>query len=130
MSEEEPKRTWTDREIVLELFPATNERLVPKPLRYRVECGPDPALRIVHEEKGHVLDLTPVPPNGNPTGHLCCDLCQRSSPRRYLQFYRAELPGTGGRRFRYLTLCRDRDGCEARRLDDAGIDALVRAGPS
>lgn len=119
---------WTDREIVLELFPATDARLVPHPLRYRVEPAREGRRYIVRVGEGPVVDLVPIPEAGNPTGHLCCDLCGWTSVRRHLGVFRAEMPGSGGRRFRYLIACRDHDDCEARRVDDHGIDRLLRAG--
>lgn len=122
---DEPKATWTDREIVLEFFPRTNERLVPRPLRYRTVGGGDGTLRIVDRSGETVLRLSPVAPSGNPTGHLCCDLCGQTSTRRYLGLYRAEVAGTNGRRFRYLSACREHRACETRRLDDAGIALLL-----
>lgn len=125
---EDPKTTWTDREIVLEFFPHTPERLVPRRLRYRVEDGGDGRKRIVDRSGAAVVDLSPVAPSGNPTGHLCCDLCGQSSTRRHLGLYRAEVAGTGGRRFRYLSACRDDRACELRRLDDAGIARLLAPG--
>lgn len=125
---DEPKPTWTDREIVLEFFPATNERLVPRPLRFHLHDVGDGQVAIVDRAKGGdvALRLAPVAPSGNPTGELCCDLCQRTGTRRWLGLYRAELPDSGGRRFRYLTACRDHRACDERRLDDAGIEALLR----
>lgn len=125
---DESKSTWTAREIVLELFPATHERLVPRPLRYRVEDEGDGRMAIHDRDADEAVAarLSPVTPAGNPTGELCCDLCQRTGTRRWLGIFRAEVPGSNGRRFRYLTACRDHRACEARRLDDAGIEALLR----
>jgi len=124
---DERKSTWTDREIVEELFPATPAKLVPRPRSYRLEDDGDGRVRILGPSDALVAQLQAVPPAGNPTGELCCDLCQRTGTRRWLGMYRAEVPGTAGRRFRYLTACRDRRSCEARRLDDDGIVALLRA---
>lgn len=125
---DEPKATWTAREIVLELFPATNERLVPRARNYRLEEVGDGQILVRAAHDGAVVALlSAVPSNGNPTGELCCDLCQRTGTRRWLGLYRAELPGSRGRRFRYLIACRDRRACEARRLDDSGIDRLIRS---
>ena len=123
-----PKPTWTAREIVLDLFPATHERLVPRPLRYRLEALDDGVVAIVDRSGRQAARLAPVTPHGNPTGHLCCDLCQRISTRRFLGLYRVEMPGSDGRRFRYLSACRDHDACDTHRLDDAGIDRLLASG--
>jgi hypothetical protein len=125
---DEPKATWTDREIVQEFFPATNEKLVPRPRRYRLEDAGDGAVHVLDAAGGTVARLDLVPVSGNPTGELCCDLCQRTGTRRWLAVYRTEVAGSGGRRFRYLTACRERRGCEERRLDDEGIEPLLRGG--
>lgn len=120
--------TWTDREIVLDLFPATHERLVPALRRYRiVELGDGQA--VVRDDDGHDLArLLAVTAAGNPTAELCCDLCQRSGTRRWIRVYRSEVPGSGGRRFRYLTACRDLRGCEARRIDDTALVSILGLG--
>jgi len=123
---DEPKATWTAREIVLELFPATNERLVPSTRNYRLEEVDDGQALIRGAGGAVVAWLSAVPTSGNPTGELCCDLCQRTGTRRWLGLFRAELPGSSGRRLRYLTACRDHRACEERRLDDAGIEQLLR----
>lgn len=125
---DEPKSTWTDREIVLEFFPGTDQRLVPRTLRYRTVAGGEGGLRIVDSAGGTVARLSAVAPSGNPVGHLCCDLCGRISTRRFLSLYRAEVGGAGGRRFRYLSACRERRACDSRRIDDAGIESLLGSG--
>ena len=123
---DEPKPTWTDREIVQELFPATHEKLIPRPRRFHLEDEGDGQI-VVRDATGEPLvRLQAVASSGNPTGELCCDLCQRTGTRRWLAVYRAEVPGSAGRRFRYLTACRDRRSCEARRLDDDGLVPLLR----
>ena len=48
---DEPQHTYSAREIVLELFPATPERLVPNIDDYRLESDPD----------GNVIVLNAVP---------------------------------------------------------------------
>lgn len=124
---DESKTTWTDREIVEELFPATPKKLVPRPRRYRLEDTGDGCVRVYGPDEEAVATLHAVQPAGNPTGELCCDLCQRTGTRRWLGLFRFEVPGTFGRRFRYLTACRDRRACEARRLDDDGVAVLLRS---
>jgi hypothetical protein len=39
---------------------------------------------------------------------------------------RSEVPGSAGRRFRYLMACRDTDACDARRFDDDSVEVLLR----
>ncbi|MEX2502952.1 MAG: hypothetical protein WD336_11295, partial [Trueperaceae bacterium] len=106
---DDARAPWTDREIVETYFPATDARLVPRTLRYRLQAGSQGRI-VVIDRTGDVERgvLTPVPSAGNPTGELACDLCGRSGTRRFLALYRLEVPGSHGRRFRYLTACRDR----------------------
>ena len=123
---DEPKPTYSAREIVLEFFPATHERLVPTPQSYRLERSDDDRL-LVRDAFGRVhLSLTPIATHGNASTPLCCDLCHAHGNRRVLHVLRSEVPGSNGRRFRYVTACRDTDTCDARRLDDGAVEALLR----
>ena len=122
---EEPKPTYSAREIVLEFFPATDERLIPRPRAFRVHRNGQGELLIRDHEERVLSRLQPVKPAGNPTTQLCCDLCGWSSNRLFLQVMRAEVPGSSGRRFRYVTACRNTDDCEVRRLDDDPVRALL-----
>jgi hypothetical protein len=117
-------KTYSAREIVLSLFPATDEMLVPHPEPYRFELTDGGLLRLWRDGDELML-LTPLPSSGKPGTVLCCDLCERSAPRHYLQMFRAEVPGSKGRRYRYLSLCRDARGCEARRSGDAPVERLL-----
>jgi hypothetical protein len=119
-------RTFTGREIVLELFPATPRRLVPDTSAFAVTALDDGAREVRAAEDGRVVArLLPLSPAGRADTPLCCDLCDWSGPRRDLTTLRSEVPGSGGRRWRYLTACRDGDACEARRLDDAALARLL-----
>lgn len=124
---EESKPSYSARDIVLEFFPATDSRLIPKTHRYQLDRGRDGALVIRDREERELGRLWPVAGSGSPTTQLCCDLCGWSSIRQYLQLLRAEVPGSNGRRFRYLTACRNTDDCEARRLDDEPVRSLLEA---
>lgn len=122
-------QTYTAREIVLEFFPATPAELVPKSLdatnSYRIVGGQDGRL-VIFDANGHEAhSLAPVLSSGNPNNKLCCDLCHRTGGRDFLQFLRSEVPGSGGRRFRYLSACKDIVGCEGRRTDDGPVLALL-----
>jgi hypothetical protein len=59
---------------------------------------------------------------------LCCDLCSWSGPGTELGFLRADVPGSEGRRWRYLTACFDTAACDARRLDDGSVARLLALG--
>ncbi len=119
------KKTHTAREIVLSLFPDTDAALVPLPEPYRFELTDGGLLRLLRDGTELAL-LAPVAPAGKAATQLCCDLCKRSAPRSYLQLFRAEIPGSKGRRYRYVSLCRDTAGCEARRVGgDAPVDLLL-----
>ncbi len=119
------KKTYSAREIVLSLFPDTDAALVPLPEPYRFELADSGLLRLLRDGTEVAL-LAPVAPAGNASSQLCCDLCRWSAPRHYLQLFRAEVPGSKGRRYRYVSLCRDPAGCEARRAHgDAPVDLLL-----
>ncbi len=125
---EEPKHTYTALEIVEEFFPATPARLIPREHAYRLERDDRGDVRVVDAAGTERLRMTPVERTGEDGAHVCCDLCHTSSPREHLHLMRSEVPGSSGRRFRYLMACRDTDACEARRLDDAPVEVLLRMG--
>lgn len=122
---EESQRTYTAREIVLELFPATHEGLLPPTDDYRLENRGDGRVTLRHLPSEREAVMTPVSPAGNAGQQLCCDVCEKSAPRRFLQMYRVALPGSEGRRFRYLSLCRDADACALRRRSDEPLQHLL-----
>ena len=119
-----PKPSYSAREIVQELFPATPDRLVPRRRAYSVRYDHDGG-RIVRAPTGESLALRPIASAGSEAAQLCCDLCAWTGPRRDFETLRAEVPGSSGRRFRYLMACLDADACEARRLDDAVLERLL-----
>ncbi len=119
------EKTYSAREIVLSLFPDTDASLIPLPEPYRFETASGGSLRLLRDETEVAL-LAPVAPAGNASTQLCCDLCRWSAPRHYLQIFRAEVPGSKGRRYRYVSLCRDTAGCSERRVGgDAPVDLLL-----
>lgn len=119
------EKTYSAREIVLSLFPDTDAALVPLPEPYRFETASGGSLRLLRDET-EVAMLAPVAPSGKASTQLCCDLCRWSAPRNYLQIFRAEVPGSQGRRYRYVSLCRDTAGCGERRVGgDAPVDLLL-----
>ncbi|MEX2543129.1 MAG: hypothetical protein WD314_15080 [Trueperaceae bacterium] len=124
---EEPKPTYSAREIVLEFFPATDARLIPRVHTYQLGRSGDGALIIRDSQERELGRLLPVSASGSATTRLCCDLCGWTSIRQYLQVLRAEVPGSNGRRFRYLTACRNTEDCEARRIDDEPVRVLIES---
>jgi hypothetical protein len=122
---DEPQQTYTAREIVLELFPATPERLIPGPSAYAVTAMDDGAREVRDAEGDVVARLLPLTSCGADDTAICCDLCGWSGARRHLTLLRSEVAGSDGRRWRYLTACRDADACEARRLDDLSLERLL-----
>ena len=122
---EEPKHTYTALEIVQELFPATPARLVPKEHAYKLERDVWGDVRVMDAAGTERLRMTPVERSGSDAAQVCCDLCHTSSTREDLHLLRSEVPGSAGRRFRYLMACRDTDACEARRLDDRTVEKLL-----
>ena len=125
---DEPPKLYTGRDIVLELFPATPDRLIPRPSAYRLERDEEGGV-VVLDRSGHrLLLLAPVARAPGKLPPLCCDLCHWSGPGTELGFLRADVPGSEGRRWRYLTACFDTAACDARRLDDERIDRLLERG--
>lgn len=122
---EESQRTYTEREILLELFPATDSRLIPGGKRYWLERQADGNVVIHLPNFPQPLILSPVTASGSPTTQLCCDVCGWSAPRHYLQMFRIALPGSHGRRFRYISLCRDHKSCRTRLSSDAPLKTLL-----
>jgi hypothetical protein len=122
---DEPQPTFSAREIVLELFPATPEGLVPAVNRYHLEPDEHGNVQILTSQNQPLLTLEPVSMSGKPSTQVCCDFCQRSAPRRHLDTLRVEVPNSNGRRFFYVTRCKDHESCESRRFNDKPIRALL-----
>jgi hypothetical protein len=122
---DEPQQTFSAREIVLELFPATPEPLVPNVAAYRIKPDGIGNVQILTPQDQPLLTLEPVSMAGKPSTQVCCDFCQRSAPRNYLDVLRVEVPNSSGRRFFYVSRCKDHDGCESRRFNDKPIRALL-----
>ena len=123
MSDDAP--TYSAREIVLELFPATDERLIPAPRSYRLAADPQGNFVLYTPVGEELLTFNPIAISGAAATQLCCDFCARSAPRHYLQLFRVVVPGSSGRRSCYVTLCRDAAACDLRRFDDKPVRALL-----
>jgi hypothetical protein len=122
---DEPQQTFSAREIVLELFPATPEPLVPHAAAYRIKPDGHGNIQILTSQDQLLLTLEPMGMSGKPSTQICCDFCQRSAPRNYLDMLRVEVPNSNGRRFFYVSRCKDHDGCESRRFNDKPIRSLL-----
>ena len=110
---------------MLEFFPATPQALVPTVDGYRLEANAQGNLQIRNLRSGQCIVLEPISPAGNPTTQVCCDFCHHSAPRHYLQMFRVEIPDSHGRRFRYVSLCRNCEACEGRRINDQPLRRLI-----
>lgn len=125
MSGDDGERTFTALEIVTELFPATPEHLIPRAHRYRLVRLDDGDLTLMGPAGTTVLVVETVPQAGDPHHKLSCDLCHHSAERDSMALLRIAVPGSNGRRWRYLSACRDTIHCEARRQDDATLERLL-----
>ncbi len=121
---DEPQQTYSAREIVLEFFPATHEQLIPKTSAFMLK-NHDGTIIISTTKGKELINLTPVQPSGNASTQLCCDFCQHSGNRHFLQLFRAEVAGSNGRHFFYISLCKHTEACETRRISDKPIEALL-----
>lgn len=119
------QREYTDREIVLELFPATKTQLVPAPQPYSFERDDHGNLVVVDANLEALAVLTPIDTHGAPTTQMSCDLCKRSAPRHHLQMFRLEVAGSKGRLFRYVSVCRRDSECAAGYMDSDHLRFLV-----
>lgn len=117
--------TFSDREIVLEFFPATNKRIVPKDKRYIVKDIGNGKLDIQHSELKKSVTLTAIEPSGNSGTLISCDLCHHSAPRSHMLIYRAHVP-EGKQNFRYVSLCGHRKNCEERRISHNSLAIFER----
>lgn len=122
--DDDNERTYTALEIVTELFPATPEHLLPRGRRYRLQRLENGDLQLQRGGRP-LLTMETVPQSGNPSHKLSCDLCRHSAGRESMALLRISVPRSNGRRWRYLTACRDEVRCEARRHDDAAIERLL-----
>lgn len=100
------KKVFEERELILELFPGTPPELLPpgEVLYYRDHEG-----CVCIEEDPLRLVLEPLEPSSSTTP-IICEACQRHISRTAAQFFRFAV-GQDGRRFRYVALCRDTEGC-------------------
>jgi len=123
--DDDNERTYTALEIVTEIFPATPDHLLPRRSKYRLERLDNGDLQLRGNDGRPLLTLEAVPQSGDPNHKLSCDLCRHSAGRDSMVMLRIGVPRSNGRRWRYLTACRDEVRCEARRHDDATIDRLL-----
>lgn len=117
-------RTYTDREIVLEFFPATREDLIPAPFPYRLWALQEGQVLLEHQHKGQSVILKPISTTGKASTLLCCDICGHQAARTYIQMYCGEVVGSHGKRVRYLSLCRQHEACGTRQISTKSISSI------
>lgn len=122
---DEAQQTYSAREIVLEFFPATWAELIPGERECRMERGSDGHLIIADLKRSEALVFTPISRSGQANSQLCCDICQMNVLRSDTELMRAEVPGSQGRRYRYICVCRNSQACDARRLGDKTLKELL-----
>ncbi|MGL4609958.1 MAG: hypothetical protein ACRCYY_09780 [Trueperaceae bacterium] len=122
---DESRQTFSAREIVLELFPATPDALVPKSAAYQMQPNENGSIHILTAQGQTLLTLEAMTTTGNAATQLCCDFCKRNAPRSHFVMLRVEVPNTDGRRFFYMSRCKDHEGCESRRFNDKPIRELL-----
>ncbi len=125
MKDRDEEVTFSDREIVLEFFPATKEQLVPRERRYIVEDIGDGKLEIKHISFEKRVVLTPIERSGESGTLLSCDLCHHSAQRSHMVMYRAHVP-EDRQHFKYVSLCGSRKNCEERRISHNPIATFER----
>lgn len=125
---DDPPKGHTGRDIVLEFFPATPDRLIPRQSAFALARDDEGGVAVRDRAGDVVLRLAPVARAPGKLPPLCCDLCHWSGPGTELGFLRADVPGSEGRRWRYLTACFDTAACDARRFDDASVARLLARG--
>ncbi|MEZ4607309.1 MAG: hypothetical protein R2880_16095 [Deinococcales bacterium] len=118
------EKTYSDREIVLELFPATHEKLIPQERLYSLEELGSGMLQLKHIKLDKAVLLSPVDPSGSNSSLLCCDLCKHQALRSQMQIYRAHAEGQMS--YRYISLCRQRKACLGRYILHEPIEIIER----
>ena len=122
---DESQQTYSARDIVLEFFPATNQRFIPEHLNYQLSNHAGQFV-LINREDEVLLKLEPVSPAGKASMPLCCDFCQNNASREFIQLFRAEKPGSRGRQFLYVSLCKNTAACEVRRINDGPVEHLLK----
>ena len=122
---DESQKTYSAREIVLELFPATPQRFIPEHLNYQLSNHAGQFV-LINRKDEVLLKLESVSPSGKSSVTLCCDFCQNNASREFIQLFRAEKPGSKGRTFFYVSLCKNTAACEVRRLNDQPVEKLLK----
>ena len=117
--------TFSDREIVLEFFPATKKALVPQKKLYTLEDIGNGNLKARHISFEHSVILTAIERTGNNATMISCDLCHHSAMRSHMLMYRAHVP-EGKQKYRYVSLCANRKNCEERRILHSSVTVFER----
>lgn len=122
---DDSQETYSAREIVLEFFPATRAELIPHDREYCLNRQADGGLLISKLNLEQAILFTPIGRAGKPSHQVCCDICQYTVVRGEAEVLRAEVPGSAGRRYRYICVCRNSATCDARRIGDRTLKELL-----
>lgn len=116
--------SYSEREILLELFPATPEELIPKYKRFEIKEISLTSRDLLLNGKT-VLELLAIAPTGNPNTQICCDLCNNSAARKFFQIFKVEKPSSDGRVFRYYWMCANLNTCKLRGISKDRLEKIL-----
>ncbi|HHO55387.1 MAG TPA: hypothetical protein ENK21_03290 [Trueperaceae bacterium] len=118
------KQSYSEREILLDLFPATPKELIPKENRFELkETGL--FKRELRLDNKFALELLAIPSSGNPNTQISCDICKASAARKFFRAYKIEKPASNGRIFRYYWMCSNLDACKIRSSNSNGLEQIL-----
>jgi len=116
--------SYSEREIVLELFPATPIELIPKENRIEIK-----EINVLKRElrlnDEFTLELLAIPSVGDPKTQISCDLCKKSAARKFFRTFKIEKPASNGRVFRYYWMCSDLEACKSRHSSLNGLEQIL-----
>ncbi len=116
--------SYSEREILLELFPATPEELIPKYKQFKIKQSSLSQREILVNNKS-VLELFAIPASGNPDTQISCDLCNTSAARKFFKTFKIEKPSSDGRVFRYYWMCANLNSCKHRGINEARLEQIL-----
>lgn len=116
--------SYSEREILLELFPATPEELIPEYKKFSIKETTQTSRELLLDNNS-VLELLAIPPVGNPNTQICCDLCNNSAARKFFQAFKIEKPASDGRIFRYYWMCANLNSCKLRGIAEDRLEQIL-----